>query len=147
LHSLEATKIFPNLQRLAQGGELEVLPPSRSQFVTLVRMGRALLEDARRESLSLEGRFSLVYGAAQALSAAALRSRGYRTGNRAAAFECLPETAGLTHVQSRVLEICHDRRVRAERDGLLEVDERLVGEAADVAQKLLDRLERAKVPA
>src|SRR4051812_43091098 len=77
--SLEATKTFPNLQRLAQGGELELLAPSRSQFVTLVRLGRALLEDARRDALSLEGRFSLVYGAAQALSAAALRSQGYRS--------------------------------------------------------------------
>ena len=144
---MEATKTFPNLQRLAQGGELERLPPSRSQFVTLVRMGRALLEDAAREALSLEGRFSLVYGAAQALSAAALRSQGYRSMNRATTFECLPETAGLSHVQSRVLEICHDRRVRAERDGLLEVDERLVGEAADVARKLLDRLERVRVAA
>jgi len=144
---LEATKTFPNLQRLAQGGELEPQPPSRWQFLTLVRLGRALLEDAHRESLSLEGRFSLVYGAAQALSAAALRSQGYRSTNRATPFECLPETAGLTYVQSRVLEICHDRRVRAERDGLLEVDERLVGEAADAARKLLDRLERVKVPA
>jgi hypothetical protein len=144
---LEATTIFPGLQRLAQGGELELLPPSRQQFLTLVRLGRALLEDARREALSLEGRFSLVYGAAHALSAAALRSHGYRSTNGATPFECLPETAGLSRVQSRVLEICHDRRVRAEREGLLELDERLVGEAAEVAQKLLDRLERVRVPA
>jgi hypothetical protein len=144
---LEATTISPGLQRLAQGGELELLLPSRMQFVTLVRLGRALLEDARREPLSLEGRFSLVYGAAQALAAAALRSRGYRSINGATPFECLPETAGLSSVQSRVLEICHDRRVRAEREGLLELDERLVGEAADVAQQLLDRLERVRVPA
>ena len=144
---MEATRTFPNLQRLAQGGELQTLPPSRWQFVTLVRLGRALLEDARREPLSLEGRFSLVYGAAQALSAAALRAHGYRSSNRAAPFECLPETAGLSPVQSRVLELCHDRRVRAEEEGLLEVDERLVGEAAAVAEKLLDRLERVRVPA
>jgi hypothetical protein len=110
-------------------------------------MGRSLLEDARRESLSLEGRFSLVYGAAQALAAAALRAQGYRAGNRSTAFECLPETAGLSDVQSRVLALCHDRRVKAEQEGLLEVDERLVAEAADVAQRLLERLERVRVPA
>ncbi len=139
--------ISPNLQRLAQGGDLELEAPSRGQFVTLVRLGRSLLEDARGESLSLEGRFNLVYGAAQALAAAALRSQGYRSGNRAMAFDCLPETAGLSSVQSRVLALCHDRRVKAEHEGLLEVDERLVGEAAEVVQKLLDRLERVRLPA
>ena len=139
--------ISPNLQRLAQGGDLEAETPSRWQFVTLVRLGRSLLEDARRDSLSLEGRFNLVYGAAQALAAAALRSQGYRCGNSATPFECLPETAGLSLVQSRVLELCHDRRVKAEQEGLLQVDERLVAEAAEVVQKLLDRLERVKLPA
>jgi len=144
---LAATSTSPSLQRLAQGGELEREEPSRRQFVTLVRLGRSLLDDARRDSLSLEGRFSLVYGAAQALAAAALRAQGYRSGNRAMAFECLPETAGLSMVQSRVLELCHDRRVKAEKEGILEVDERLVGEAADVAQRLLERLERLRLPA
>ncbi|MBC8022042.1 MAG: hypothetical protein H7Y14_02910 [Burkholderiales bacterium] len=139
--------ISPNLQRLAQGGDLELEAPSRGQFVTLVRLGRSLLEDARGESLSLEGRFNLVYGAAQALAAAALRSQGYRSGNRSMAFDCLPETAGLSSVQSRVLALCHDRRVKAEHEGLLEVDERLVGEAAEVVQKLLDRLERVRLQA
>jgi len=139
--------ISPNLQRLAQGGDLEAETPSRWQFVTLVRLGRSLLEDARRDSLSLEGRFNLVYGAAQALAGAALRSQGYRAGNSAMPFECLPETAGLSLVQSRVLELCHDRRVKAEQEGLLQVDERLVAEAAEVVQKLLDRLERVRLPA
>jgi hypothetical protein len=120
---------------------------SRRQFVSLVRLGRSLLEDARGDALSLEGRFNLVYGAAQALAAAALRSRGYRSVDGGRAFECLPETAGLSSVQSRVLELCHDRRVRAEQEGLLEVDERLVSEAAEVAQRLLDRLERVRLPA
>ena len=137
--------ISPNLQKLAQGGDLEAETPSRPQFVTLVRLGRSLLADARGGELSLEGRFSLVYGAAQALAAAALRARGYRSGNRAMAFECLPETAGLSAVQLRVLELCHDRRDRAEQDGLLEVDERLVREAAEVVQKLLERLERLRL--
>jgi hypothetical protein len=46
-----------------------------------------------------------------------------------------------------VLDLCHDRRARADREGLLEVDERLVAEAADVVQKLLDRLERMRLAA
>ena len=137
--------ISRNLRRLEQGGELEAQAPSRPQFVTLVRLGRSLLEDARGDALSLEGRFTLVYGAAQALAAAALRSHGYRAVNRALAFECLPETAGLSNVQLRVLDLCHDRRSRADREGLLEVDERLVAEAADVVRKLLDRLERMRL--
>ena len=72
--------ISRNLRRLEQGGELEAQAPSRPQFVTLVRLGRSLLEDARGDALSLEGRFTLVYGAAQALAAAALRSHGYQIG-------------------------------------------------------------------
>lgn len=135
------------LQRLARGGDLESQAPSRGQFLALVRLGRSLLEDAGRESLSLEGRFSLVYGAAQALAAAALAAQGYRCGNRALAFECLPQTAGLTAVQARVLALCHDRRVKAEHVGLLEVDERLVQEAADVVGQLLERLETLKLTA
>jgi hypothetical protein len=137
--------ISHTLQRLEQGGDLEAQAPSRRQFVTLVRLGRSLLEDARRDSLSLEGRFSLVFGAAQALAAAALRAHGYRSGNRAMAFECLPETAGLSLVQLRVLELCQDRRAQAEQEGLLEVDERLVEEAAAVVQKMLERLERVRL--
>jgi hypothetical protein len=143
---LEATTTSRSLQRRAQGGELDAEPPSRWHFVTLVRLGRSLLDDSRGDALSLEGRFSLVYAAAQALAAAALRAQGYRTGNRGTAFECLPETAGLSQVQSRVLELCHDRSVKAEREGLLEVDQRLVGEAAQVVQKLLERLERVRLP-
>ena len=137
--------ISPNLRRLERGGELEAQAPSRPQFVTLVRLGRSLLEDARGDALSLEGRFSLVYGAAQALAAAALRSQGYRAVNGSLAFECLSETAGLSNVQLRVLELCHDRRATADREGLLEVDERLVAEAAEVVRKLLDRLERMRL--
>src|SRR4051812_1713835 len=76
--SSEATLTSHNLQRRAHGGDLESEAPSRPHFLTLVRMGRSLLEDARSESLSLEGRFTLVYGAAQALAAAALRAQGYR---------------------------------------------------------------------
>jgi hypothetical protein len=48
--------ISRNLRRLEQGGELEAQAPSRPQFVTLVRLGRSLLEDARGDALSLEGR-------------------------------------------------------------------------------------------
>jgi len=137
--------ISHTLQRLEQGGDLEAQAPSRRQFVTLVRLGRSLLEDARRDALSLEGRFSLVFAAAEALAAAALRAHGYRSGNRAMAFECLPETAGLSPVQLRVLELCQDRRAQAEQEGMLEVDERLVAEAAAVVQKVLDRLERVRL--
>ena len=136
----------PQLQRLARGGELEAHAPSRWQFVTLVRLGRSLLEDSRRDSLSLEGRFSLLYGAAQSLAAAALCAHGYRSANRAVAFDCLQHTAGISAIQARVLALCHDRRVKAEQLGLLEVDERLVEEAAAVIEQVLDRLETAKLP-
>ena len=143
---MEATLTSPQLQRLARGGELETHAPSRWQFVTLVRLGRSLLQDSRRDSLSLEGRFSLIYGAAQALAAAALGAHGYRSGNRALAFDCLQHTAGITSIQARVLALCHDRRIKAEQLGLLEVDERLVEEADGVVEQVLERLETSKLP-
>jgi hypothetical protein len=48
-------------------------------------------------------------------------------------------------VQLRVLELCHDRRATADREGLLEVDERLVAEAAEVVQQAPGRLERMRL--
>jgi hypothetical protein len=106
-----------------------------------VRLGRSLLEDAGRESNSLESRFSLVYGASHALASAALRVHGYRSENRYLVFQCLQHTAGFSPEQWRILSLCHDRRNKAEYKGLLEIDERLVKDSIEVVQVLLERVE------
>ena len=136
----------PNLERLARSGELKAERISRSEFVTLLRLGESLLEDAQRPELSLESRFSLVYGASHAFASAALRSHGFRSENRYLVFQCLAHTADFTPAQWRVLSLCHDRRNKAEYDGLLDTEEALVEEAIEVVHALRDRVSRMAPP-
>jgi hypothetical protein len=133
-----------NLERLARSGELKAERISRREFLTLVNMGSRLLEDSRNAELSIESRFSLVYGAAHALASAALRWHGYRSESRYAVFQCLEHTAALTPAQWRVLSLCHDRRNKAEYDGVMDVEEGLVGEAIEIVSLLLKRVSELK---
>ena len=137
----------PNLERLARSGDLKSERVSPHEFTTLVEMGRRLLADARKAELSLESRFSLVYGAAHALASAALRWHGFRSENRYLVFQCLEHSAGFTAGQWRVLSICHDRRNKAEYGGFMDVEVRLVEEAIEIVQLLLDRVSRLEPPA
>ncbi len=65
-----------NLERLASAKQLKAEPPNRKEFAGLLRLGRTHLNDARKSDLALENRFTLGYGAAHALSLAALRWHG-----------------------------------------------------------------------
>lgn len=130
----------PNLERLARSGELKAESVSRDEFLTLVRRGGRLLEDSRKAELSMESRFTLAYGASHALASAALRWHGFRSENRYLVFQCLEHTVDFTPAQWRVLLLCHDRRNKAEYEGVMNVEERLVEEAIDVVQVLLDRV-------
>ena len=78
-----------SLERLASARQLKAEPPSRKEFEGLLRLGRTRLEGARKPDLALESRFDLGYGAAHALSLAALRWHGYRSENRYTVFQCL----------------------------------------------------------
>ena len=59
----------------------------------------------------------MAYGAAHALSLAAMRWHGYRSENRYLVFQCLEETLGLETAKWRVLDQCHKRRNIAEYEG------------------------------
>ena len=87
------TSAFDNLARLDRS--LKPEPPDTKEFAGLLNSGRRRLQDARQESLSLEGRFDLAYNAAHALCLAALRWHGYRSANRYLVFQLLPDTLGL----------------------------------------------------
>ena len=100
--------------------------PDAAEIAGLLRSGLARLNDAGNASLSLESRFDLAYNAAHALCLAALRRKGYRSGNRYIVFQVLPHTLGLGPEVWRVLDKCHNTRNLGEYEGLLEVDERLV---------------------
>ena len=128
------------LDNLVRIGKLKREPPSRREFDGLLGSGEARLADAANADLALESRFDLAYNAAHALALAALRRRGYRSGNRYLVFQALVHTANLPPSIWRVLIKCHERRNLAEYEGLLEVDERLVADLILAAQALLDAL-------
>jgi hypothetical protein len=111
-----------------------------------VQSGRARLADARRRENSWESRFDLAYNAAHALSLAALRRLGYRSGNRYLVFQCLPHTVGLGSGDWRVLALAHERRNAAEYEGVYDVDERLLVDVIRVVELVLAKLERAGPP-
>ena len=108
------------------GKPLRAEAPDAAEIAGLLRSGLARLNDAGNASLSLESRFDLAYNAAHALCLAALRRKGYRSGNRYIVFQVLPHTLGLGPEVWRVLDKCHNTRNLGEYEGLLEVDERLV---------------------
>lgn len=60
------------------------------------------------------------------MALAALRHSGYRAKNRYTVFQVLPHTLGLGAEVWRVLAKSHDARNKAEYEGRLEIDERLV---------------------
>ncbi|MBQ0935677.1 hypothetical protein [Ideonella paludis] len=130
-----------NLSR--SGGSLKPEPPDAAEIAGLLRTGRARLLDAANTALAIESRFDLAYNAAHALCLAALRAKGYRASNRYIVFQVLPHTLGLGPAVWRVLDLCHNKRNLGEYEGLLEVDERLVGDLIAAAQQVADALASA----
>lgn len=123
---MEAKTTSP-LERLAgPTGSLVPEPPAAAEFNGLKAAGLARLADARKADLAIESRFDLGYNAAHALALAALRHCGYRAKNRYTVFQVLPHTLGLGPEVWRVLAKSHDVRNKAEYEGRLEIDERLV---------------------
>ena len=134
---------FENL--CGPGRPLRPEPPDPEEIAGLKRTGLARLADARKDSLSLESRFDLAYGAAHGLCLAALRHHGYRPSQRYIVFQLLPSTLELGPEVWRVLAKCHDLRNRAEYEGALDVDERMVTDllaACDAVRRRLEDLTR-----
>jgi hypothetical protein len=134
------------LARLAAAKQLKVEPPSRKEFEGLLRLGRKRLEGAQVSKLALEARFDLGYGAAHALSLAALRWHGYRSENRYLVFQCLPHTLGLGPEHWRVLALCHDRRNAAEYSGEFDVDEKLMAQLVKATDAVLKKVAALPLP-
>ena len=117
------------LERLAGSSKAIVAEaPDRKEFDGLKRSALPRLEDASKTANSLESRFDLVYNAAHALALAALRYHGFRPANRYIVFQVLPHTLGVGPEVWRVLAKGHEIRNRAEYEGELSVDERIVAD-------------------
>ena len=129
------------LDRLAgPGNVLAKEAPDAKEFDGLVRSGLARLKDAENAVNSLESRFDLAYGAAHALSLAALRHHGFRPSKRYIVFQILPDTLGLGPEVWRVLSKCHDMRNRTEYEGALDVDDRLVADLIRACRAVADKV-------
>lgn len=127
------------LERLAgPGNPLAKEAPNATEFAGLVTSGLERLADAEKPINSLYSRFDLAYGAAHALSLAALRYHGFRASKRYIVFQVLPDTLGLGPEVWRVLSKCHDLRNRTEYEGALDVDERLVVDLIDACRNVAD---------
>lgn len=129
------------LDNLVKINKLKVEPPDQKEFDGLVASAKRRLQDAMVEGLSDEGRFSLAYGAAHALSLAAMRWHGYRSDNRYLVFQCLQHTIGLDSVKWRVLDQCHRVRNVAEYEGHLEINAQLLKELIEITEEVLKMIE------
>ncbi len=140
------------LENLIKIGQLKHEPANTLDIQRLLGMARKHLDDARRESNSLEGRFISAYSVAHAAGLAALRWHGYRSENRYQVFQCLQHTLGWSPVQWRQLDSAHNKRNLAEYEGYLEVEPsyvqgliELVGQLLSDAEELI-RKEKPHAP-
>ena len=122
------------------GKPLRREPVDAREYENLVLSGKRRLLDAQNKALSIESRFDLAYNAAHALSLAALRRLGYRSGNRYIVFQVLQHTAGLGPEVWRVLSRCHDIRNLSEYEGGLDISDRLVDDLIIATQKVAARV-------
>lgn len=120
------------------GKPLRQEPVDARECENLVLSGKRRLLDAQNKVLSIESRFDLAYNAAHALSLAALRRMGYRSGSRYIVFQVLQHTAGLGPEVWRVLSRCHEIRNLSEYEGGLDISDRLVDDLIIAAQKVAD---------
>lgn len=125
------------LDNLVKINKLKLEPPDIYEFNGMVAAATTKLNDVSIAGLSVDSQFSLAYGAAHALSLAALRWNGYRSEHRYIVFQCLPHTLGLEKSKWRVLDKCHNCRNLAEYEGHLEIDTQLLKELIQITHELL----------
>ena len=128
------------LENLVRVGQLKAEEPDQAEIDGLVNSGVVRLRDAQNPDLGLESRFDLAYNAAHALSLAALRSLGYRSGARYLVFQCLKHTIDMPDEQWRVLDQAHRKRNLAEYEGYLDLNEELVAAMIRAAREVAARV-------
>ena len=126
------------LRNLAKIGQLKAEIPNSQEVKRMLAMAQIRLNDAALPQMSLEGRFTSAYNASHAAALAALRWHGYRSENRFTVFQCLTHTLNWSSSQWRVLDAAHQKRNLAEYEGFLDVQEALVTELIELAQKLIE---------
>ncbi len=129
------------LDNLVKINQLNTEPPNQKEFDGMLSSAKTRLKDAKIEGLSEDSVFSLAYGAAHALSLAAMRWHGYRSDNRYLVFQCLQHTVELDNAKWRVLDKCHKQRNIAEYEGHLEITPQLLQELITITEELLESVD------
>jgi hypothetical protein len=124
------------LRKLIAQGLLRVEAGNQQEFDCLLASGTGRLADARVRALSHQGRFALAYGAAHALSLAALRWHGFSAGRRYVVFRTLQYCMGLSLETRRLFDECNNKRNLSEYTGYFDVDEKLLAELLTVTEQL-----------
>ena len=128
------------LDNLVKINKLHKEPFDHAEFNGMLMAAKIKLQDARLEGLSKDSQFTLSYGAAHALSLAALRWHGYRSDNRYLVFQCLQHTVGFSNAQWRVLDQCHQKRNIAEYEGHLDINDALLKELLKLTRLLFGKV-------
>lgn len=129
------------LDNLVKINQLKAESPDQNEFDGMLASARRRLKDAKTAGLSEDSVFSLAYGAAHAISLAAMRWHGYRSDNRYLVFQCLQQTIGLESEKWRVLDKCHKQRNLAEYEGHLEITPQLLQELIAITEELLESVD------
>lgn len=116
----------------------------QTEFDGMLKAANNKLNDAKLKGLSQDSQFMLAYGAAHALSLAALRFHGYRTDSRYLVFQCLQHTVGFSNAQWRVLDQCHRKRNLAEYEGHFDIGKALLTELMDLTELLNNHVMKLK---
>lgn len=130
------------LDNFVRIGQLQAESRSEQEVAGLVKSGLARLKDSKIEPLSTESRFDLAYNAAHALSLAALRQAGCRSGSRCLVFQSLKHTIALDDGQWRVLDHAHRKRNIAEYEGELDIDQGLLEALIRTAEVVAKRVQQ-----
>lgn len=129
------------LENLVRMGQLKSEAPDPTEVQRMLTQAKTRCADARQDNISIDGRFSSIYGAAHAASLAALRWHGYRSENRFIVFQCLSHTLGWLPNRWRVLDAAHQKRNLAEYEGFLDIEESMVLELIDLVSDLIADVE------
>jgi hypothetical protein len=128
------------LDNLVAIGKLKAEPSAAAELNGMIDSGRARIVDAERTDLSFESRFDLAYNAAHSLALAALRFHGYRSESRFLVFQVLQNTVGLSAAEWRVLDKAHSVRNRAEYEGHLDHDTKLLESLIKITREVEKRV-------
>ena len=115
------------LANLLRIGLLDTAPFSAQLQSKMLATAQSRLEDARRETNSMETRFDCAYTAIRAVADAALLQAGYRTstskpGHHQTTLQCLVHTLGVDPITIKVLDSLRKQRNLCDYDGELVTD-------------------------